>query len=278
MKKFLYKIRPYKSPGTDDTPNILLKRLPDSGILALMNIFNNCLLLGYFPKSWKIARVVPIAKPNKDKSDAKNYRPISLLNTIGKVFEKLIKIRIDNFVIDNQIIINEQFGFRAQHSTVHQVHRIIDFVSDNRKEQKSTGMVLLDLKSAFDSVWIKGIIFKLHNLKLPLFLLKILKSFLTNREFFVQIHNAKSNSRELKSGVPQGAILSPILFSLYINDVPKGNCQIALFADDMAVFTSGQTGAAIIYKIESNLALISQFLRKWKLELNTGKCEAIFFY
>lgn len=270
-------IRPYKSPGTDNIPNILLKRLPEKGIQALMNIFNSCLIIGYFPQSWKIARVIPIAKPGKDKSDPKNYRPISLLNTIGKIFEKLLKIRIDNFVVENNIIIKEQFGFRVQHSTVHQVHRIIDFITTNRNEQKSTGMVLLDLKSAFDSVWIKGIIFKLLNLGFPIYLLKILKSFLSNRKFFVQILNVNSNTKEVKSGVPQGAILSPLLFNLFINDVPKENCQIALFADDMAVFTSDQLGAPILRKIESDLILISQFLNKWKLELNTNKCEAIFF-
>lgn len=278
LKDILKKIKPLKSPGCDEIQNILLKKLPDEALIALSNLYNNCLSLGYFPIKWKKASIIPIAKPGKDPTLAKNYRPISLLCTLGKLFEYVIKTRMANFIDSKNLIINDQFGFRESHSTVHQIHRIIDYVKLKRNDLKSTGMVLLDLEKAFDSVWTDGLIYKLLKSDFPIYIQKILGSFLKDRSYFVKILDSTSNYYPSNSGVPQGSVLSPILFNIFLNDIPRNDkCEIALFADDTAIFTANELAADTLNDLNNYIAILESYFSSWKLKLNASKCQAIYF-
>ncbi|CAD6232842.1 GSCOCG00007009001-RA-CDS, partial [Cotesia congregata] len=220
------------------------------------------------------AAVLAFQKPGKDKLFPQNYRPISLLPTLSKIYEVVILNRIKTFENDNQILIGEQFGFRERRSTVHQLARITDYISTNFNINKSTAMTLLDMEKAFDTVWHKGLIYKLITLKFPTYLIKLINCYLTNRHFRVNFNNTLSNLQPSVAGVPQGSILGPTLFLYYINDLPKNEkTNTALFADDTAIYVASWNKKQAIKHLQERLDNIANFFDKWKLKLNNTKTE-----
>lgn len=173
--EIIHSLKPFKSPGPDAIQNILLKNLPMSAIMWLTAVFNNCLKSSYWPSSFKVAKVIPILKSGKSPSDAVNYRPISLLNAIGKIMEKVVYNRLIIAIDERNLLPPVQFGFRCGHSTIHQAMRIKQFITRNKSAKKSTGMILFDIEKAFDSVWHDGLIFKLIKMKLPTYLISTLR-------------------------------------------------------------------------------------------------------
>ena len=168
-----------------------------------------------------------------------NYRPITLLPTMGKIFEKLILAKLILCEETNSIIIPQQFGFHSKHSTTQQILRIMEKISMGFNKNQSTGMALLDIEKAFDSVWHKGLLYKLHRCNYPLFLTKLISSFLSDRSSFVDINGFHSEPYPIPAGVPQGSLLSPHLFNFFINGIPKPkNCDLAIYADDTALFSN----------------------------------------
>jgi hypothetical protein len=176
--------------------------------------------LGHFPATWKSAKVIPIPKSNKPSTDPKSYRPISLLSTLGKLFERIRAVRLTSFANQHHLLSHAQFGFRKKHSTVAQLARITDYVTNGFNLHKHSGMILLDIEKAYDTVWIYDILYKLIIFKLPTYLLWILKVFLEGRTFTVHLNEAFSSPRATPLGLPQGAVLSTIHFALYIPDIP----------------------------------------------------------
>ena len=273
IKKVITKLKSKKSPGIDAINNIIIKQLPFKIIITLTKIFNACLIKGYFPSEWKVAKVIPIPKPGKDHSRPINYRPISLLSSLSKIFEQIIINRLN---LDD--IRDEQFGFRKNHSTVHQISRIAEHVTANFNMKKNTGMVLLDVEKAFDTVWHDGLIYKLIARNTEPYLIKIIKSYLKERKFAVSIQEQSSAYKNIPAGVPQGSILGPHLFNIYINDLPNSkNCCLAIYADDTALYASSRRPDAIINKLQSGLNKINKFCNKWKIKLNENKTEGIMF-
>jgi Reverse transcriptase (RNA-dependent DNA polymerase) len=161
IKSIIKNLGRRKTPGLDRINNVALKNLPRKALVFLTYLFNACIFAQYFPKNWKHATVVAIPKPGKDHSDSKSYRPISLLCGLSKVFERIILQRISNHITDNNVLPNFQFGFRPQHSTCHQVVRITNHIKQGFREKLSTGMFLLDIEKAFDTVWHDGLLFKM---------------------------------------------------------------------------------------------------------------------
>ncbi|KAG5676799.1 hypothetical protein PVAND_006607 [Polypedilum vanderplanki] len=221
-----------------------------------------------------------IPKKDKDFSNPNNYRPISLLSTVGKLFERIIL----NFLIHhedvNNLFINQQFGFRSKHSTTLQIIRIVETASIGFNHNQSTGMVLLDIQKAFDSVWLNGLVFKLIKLNFPPGLIKVIDSFLFNRTAQVDINQCLSDTFSIPAGVPQGSALSPFLFNIYINDLPKlKKGEIAAFADDLAIFCSIKSRNPNSFKkaIMHDLNILSKFYSDWKINLNMDKTEFIIF-
>lgn len=267
-----------KAPGKDEITNVLLKHLPKKAIVQLTYLFNACIKLSYFPSSWKNASIIPIPKPNKDHSNPANYRPISLLSCLSKIFERIILIRLNKHIRENEIIPNTQFGFRAQHSTSHQLLRITNNIKSNYSNKKSTGMVLMDIEKAFDSVWHKGLLFKLIKCNFPGYLTLLIKSFLEDRKFQVHLRMAVSQSFQIPAGVPQGSVLSPTLYNIFTSDIINlPECNIAMFADDTAIFTSSTDPEIIQDNLNSSLDLILQYYKKWKIKINVSKTQAIYF-
>lgn len=267
-----------KTGGLDNIKNTYIKHLSKEGIQFLTFIINACLKMQYFPIKWKIAKIIPICKAGKPPDLASGYRPISLLSSLSKIYEKILKEKMLKYISDEKIFPDQQFGFRRFHSTSHQVKRICQHVKSKRIQGKSTGMILLDIEKAFDSVWHKGIIYKMIKFKVPLYLCKIVQSFLSDRCFSVHVNSGISSLFTFNFGVPQGSVLGPLLYNLYTSDIPTiPLCEIAIFADDTAIYSSDE----LALNIESNLVqaveILSNFYNKWKIKLNADKFQAIFF-
>lgn len=273
--KSLCNLKARKSPGSDELHNLLLKNLSQKAVVYLTKIFNGCMGLSYFPEAWKHAKIIPLKKPGKDESLPVSYRPISLLPALGKLFEKNIYKRILNCT--SHIIKNEQFGFRESHSTVHQLARVAEHITHNLNLKQSTGMFLLDIEKAFDTVWHDGLLHKLGS-HLPLSTVKLIQSYLTNRSFQVHVNDHKSLSFFIPAGVPQGSILGPYLFLMYINDLPvQTRTHLACFADDTASYTSADEYDLIVDRLQLSLDSLLHYFTQWKLKLNASKTESIMF-
>lgn len=277
--KTLIKCLPnHKAPGHDLIQNKIIKNLSNKAVYQLKNIFNACLSFGYFPTLWKEATVIPIPKPNKNLSKAINYRPISLLCCLSKLLERIVLTRIIKFSNTKKILINEQFGFRQGHSTAMQVARICDDVIVNFNKDNVTSLVLLDIEKAFDTVWIDGIIYKLIEYKFPDYILNFINNYLRNRKFKIKINNSYSQIKTSQSGVPQGSVLGPVIFSFFINDMPTfAKTKLAVYADDTAIYSHSFNAQVATKQCQIHCDKILDFAHRWKIKINLPKTEHIIF-
>lgn len=278
IKNILKSLQNKTSSSVDKITNKLLKNLPKKAHIYLCQLFNACMKLNYFPEVWKHAKVVAIPKPKKNPADASSYRPISLLSSLSKILEKILLQRLNKHIKDFNCIPNFQFGFREQHSTNHQLVRVVNYVRNGLKHKRSTGMVVLDIQKAFDCVWHNGLLHKMLNIKVPMYIIKAIQSFLSNRSFQVHINNSNSSSKTIPAGVPQGSCLSPTLYNIYTSDVPTlDNCEIAMYADDSAVLCSSECPLKITHNLETALDKLTAHYNKWKIQINPSKTQATYF-
>lgn len=278
IKETIKHLKNNKAPGPDQIPNILLKQLPIKAIVYLTYIFNACIILSYFPNNWKEALITAVPKSDKDLTKPISYRPISLLNTISKIFEKILLNRIDKHIDEHNIIPNSHFGFRQFHSATQQVFRLTQHIKTGFNNKMSTGMVLFDGEKAFDTVWHDGLIHKLLKLNFPIYLVKLIQSFLTNRKFKVKVNCSFSELKTILAGVPQGSRLSPKLYSVFLSDFPEIRDIItAFFADDLAILTTSTSRNIIQTKLQTAINKIHLYFTKWRLKINPDKSQSIFF-
>jgi len=272
------KLKPRKAPGPDEIQNIILQKLPEIAFYRLTQLFNSSLRIGHVPEIWKLANIVMLPKPGKDPLFPTNYRPISLLNSIGKVLEKLVCKRAQNFLTENNVIPDEQFGFRGKHATTHQLMRIVEYASLAYNRKEITGAVFMDISKAFDKVWHPGLLFKLRKVNIPHYLYNWLESFLKGRQFRIKINDTFSSFRPITAGVPQGSILSPMLFNVYTYDIPKvPRGELALYADDTTIFAKSMNLTQLVKYLQEGLDLYSNWARDWGISVNPSKSQAMLF-
>ena len=235
ITKTLQKCRNRSAPGEDQISYLILKNLDREQLSHVALIYNSCLRTGYFPNTWKQAKVVMLPKPGKDLTKPTSYRLISLLPAMGEIFERIVASRLSTFLEKSNNFDENQAGFRKKRSTLDQLFKLSQSVSTALKKRKKAVGVFLDVEKAFDAVWIEGLKYKLS---IPTKMIRLLSSFLTNRHLRVHQDNAVSNKIQLKAGTPQGSALSPLLFIFYVNDTPKPppGVLISKFADDMAAW------------------------------------------
>lgn len=267
-----------KAPGYDGILPTFVKFLPGKAILLLARILQSMLRLGYFPTAWKKGEIVPIHKPGKDPTQAISYRPICLLPVLGKLAERLILKWLEKEVHDKKLLPDTQFGFRRAHSAVHQIVRVTHFIKDRLRLKKATAMILLDVAKAFDSVHHLGLAVKLLLFGLPEPLCQIIAEFLRERVFRVRVGDARSKWCPIRAGVPQGALLSPILYALYVSDMPRLEyVHIAQYADDTCIYYSNKNFKCLVRRVQEETQKVLDYLRDWKLKVNPTKSEAILF-
>ncbi|CAK9832643.1 RNA-directed DNA polymerase from mobile element jockey [Anthophora retusa] len=274
-----------KSSSFDNIPNIALKNLPPHYTYNYTIIFNNCLNHMYFPTAWKIAKVIAIKKKGKDGSNPADYRPISLLANISKVFETTINNAIGKYCDKNNVIPETQFGFRHQHSTTHAITKFISDICWARNADECVGALFVDLEKAFDTVWWDGLFFKLIKKRFPQHLTKMIWSMLHGKKFRVAEKSyASSEIFQIKNGLQQGTVNSPILFSIFISDLlnmyglNNDTDKFAIaFADDLLIYTKDSKPSNIKTQLQDIFTKIQDYFHTWRLKINTDKCETILF-
>lgn len=245
-------------------------------ILSLTKILNSCLRHCYFPISWKKAITITLPKPGKNINEPGNYRPIALLSSISKVYEKIILEELRRHLTDK--IRPEQSGFRANHSTTQQLVSLVDKLSNKLNNREHIATLFLDVEKAFDRVWHEGLIYKMQQMDIPLHLIKLIESFLTGRTFSVRSDDMLSSPRKVLAGVPQGSCLAPTLYLIYTNDIPVNlKAEVSLFADDTMFCTHDRNPNRAVIQLQKQTELASKWFEKWRLRINTFKSVAVLF-
>lgn len=277
QKEIKDNLSPKKAPGYDLITAQVLKNLPIKAILKLTNLMNASIRLKHVPAQWKVAEVIMIPKPGKKPQEVSSYRPISLLPIISKLYEKLLLKRLKPIIELKNLIPSHQFGFRNKHSTIDQVHRIVDLIEKTLEGKKVCSAVFLDVAQAFDRVWHEGLLYKLR-LLLPKQYSQLLASYITKRYFRVKQEDTYSELKEIKAGVPQGSVLGPVLYLLYTSDLPTlpGNTT-ATFADDTAILAVGDTVLQSTAKLQQSVNQVIIWTKKWRMKLNEGKSVHVDF-
>ena len=241
----------------------------------LTSLFNRSLAEGTFPDVWKTAHVTPIFKKG-DKSLCSNYRPISLLSCVGKVLERCVKNHLVDYLNQNKIISSSQSGFTYGDSTTYQLLNIYDDFAKSVDSYIKTQAVFFDISKAFDRVWHRGLLHKLNAIGITGPLYSWFKSYLADRKQAVVVKGSKSNYLQIKAGVPQGSVLGPILFLIYINDIQNEiQSKIKLFADDTSIYLSLDDDNIRSQILNSDLEQISLWARTWKVNFNRQKTELL---
>ena len=274
VKKAISGLKAKKAPGLDGVTNGALRHLPGKTTAALARLFNAILRLGHFPQAWKEGLVIMLPKAGKSIRRADGYRPITLLSSVAKLFEKLLLPLLLPHIQPRQ----EQFGFRSGHSTTLQVARVLHFAAAAANKKESAAAAFLDVASAFDRVWHPGLILKVLRAGTPHYIARIIAAFLCERSFRVRVENVRSRSYPITAGVPQGSILSPALYSCYTDDVPAHqDTLLALYADDIALISKSLNPDHAASKLQRALDLLPDWLAQWRLSLNVAKTQALSF-
>jgi len=264
------------SPGSDNVDVKSLKDDKDSIASSMAELFNLFINTNYFPQQLKHAITIPIYKKNGPKEDVNNYRPISLISNVSKIFEKCIYSRIVNFIEKNKMLSKSQFGFREGKNTEKAISKLISLL---KTEKKCKMVIFFDLKKAFDTVDHNILIRKLDNMGIRGNTLELLKSYLKNRTCCTKIKSKLSETKTINYGVPQGTSLGPLLFNTYINSLPeiKVNGELVLFADDTALVVEADNHTELYQKANEDLIKIRNWLIENKLSLNISKTQYIDF-
>ena len=272
------------SVGIDGISTILLKCIAPSIIKPLTLIINQIMKTGVFPNKMKFAKVIPIYKKD-DPTQVTNYRPISLLPVLSKVVEKTIAKQLSEYFEENKLFNQNQYGFRTGHSTEHAALELVDKITSQMDNNETPINIFLDLSKAFDTIDHNILLDKLKYYGLDDTAIKLFRSYLTNRYQYVQMENAKSQILEINTGVPQGSILGPLLFIIYINDISQSSDKFDFlaYADDTTLSTtlnkfSTSDDMNISDLINLELYKINEWLEINKLSLNANKSRFMIFH
>lgn len=259
-------------PGPDDIPYSFLKSLSKELLDELLGIMNQSFKTGEVPEAWKMGLVVPVYKPGKDKKAVTSYRPITMLSCIGKTLERVIQRRLEYVVESRGLLSASQCGFRRGQGTLDVLLRLEHTIRKALAAKEICIVTYIDLKSAFDTVWGEGLIYKLiqNGLKGPL--IKWLNNYFLERTIKVQVAGSVSEPVKLIAGTPQGAVLSPILFNLMLQDIPQEDGIIQhIYADDITISCCGADPCEVRTRLQNYLKKFVQWADFWGMIINPEK-------
>ena len=269
-----------KSTGYDNISYNAIRPIFHFITKPLKHIFNLSISTGIFPDSLKVARITPIFKSG-DVTMMSNYRPISVLPCFSKILEKIMYNRLHRYLCENNMLYDKQFGFQKRTSCDHAILKLIDKLNDSFDDNKFPLGVFIDLSKAFDTVDHQILLNKLKHYGIHGKNLKWFSNYLSDRKQYIQYDQInKTYYLKVKCGVPQGSILGPLLFLLYINDLHQASNVInpIMYADDTNVFYSHGNIKFLFETVNKELNNVSEWFKANKLSLNTKKTEYTFFH
>ena len=268
-------INDFKSGKASDIPICILKRCAKLISLSLSRLYNDCMHKGEFPNMFKTGKITPLYKKG-NKECISNYRPVSILPIFGKIFEKILYKRLYSFLSCNGVLTDQQFGFRKRHSTTHALHKSVNDIVKSLSNNNHVIGIFIDLSKAFDTLDHNILLRKLENYGIRGQALSLLKSYLTSRLQCVSFQDSTSEVLEVRYGVPQGSILGPLLFLIYVNDLVNcfigPDCKFVLYADDTNIFISGPSKEKTFLKANKILKIVSSYMKSNLLHINMSKC------
>ena len=280
VEKKLKDLNPHKSCGADGVHSYVLRETAKSMSIPLALIYQKSLDEGVCPEEWKCANVTPIQKKG-DWTEPSNYRPVSLTSQVCKVLESIIRDRIVQHLTDNKLLNDAQHGFREGRSCLTNLLETLEQWTEIIDEGDCIDVAYLDFRKAFDLVSHEHLIYKLSKYGIKGQILNWIRDFLKDRTQRVVIRGTASSPRNVTSGVPQGSVLGPILFLIFINDLPiELLSRLSLFADDSKLFSRIMTNRKSKFKdvngskrLQKDLNKVVEWAEKWKMEFNIDKCK-----
>ena len=266
-----------KSIDNDGIHPLMLKHCGNQFPIILFKLFNAVITSTIWP--WSDGEVIFLRKPGKtDYTLTSSYRPITITSYMGKLLERILVVRLTQYMDSHVPLSKSQHGFRKGYSTSTYMYNLISSIQHSTKSKQKVAGIFVDLQKAFDSVWHNGLLYKLHKLGIRGNFLKVLCNFLTGRHISLKVNNYTLSSNICTIGVPQGSVLSPLLFNIYINDMLENIEGTALqYADDMSIIVTAKDNAHLLQSCQSNCDKLSTWLKCWRLKANCSKTDFLLF-
>ena len=277
IQSLIKNLNPNKASGPDGISNKMLKPVAKEISVPLNVLFNRPFREGKFSETWKQSNLIPLPKKG-DSSDPSNFRPVALLCGVGKLQERIVFKNIHNFLNENNLIYKYQSGFLPNHSTTFHLIDIYHYICQAVDNNQHSCMVFCDVSKAFDRVWHKGRIFKLRQYGKDSDLLNWISDYLDDRKQRVVIRSCMSSFKRVNAGVPQGSVLGPLLFLIFVNDISDSLLSLTrLFADDSSLLCSAASIPDTEGIINHDLRILVAWANQWFIKFNQLKTEAILF-
>ena len=264
-------------PGPDKICYKILEELPKNVKALACLLISSSINNSFVPFNWKKSQIKMIPKQDKDRSKAENYRPISLTNCIAKICETVVKNIVMEYCESQNIFGETQSAYRKHRCTTDNLIKLTQHVSEAFQLSEMVGFVCLDVEKAFDAVWRLGHVHKLNSIGLKNSVIRWINSFLSQRNVFVKINSTVSDSFSPTAGVPQGSVIAPILFLIYVSGLPQIKAQISLFADDFALYYRSRSPKLIEKHLQSSLNSLINWCDSMKIKINPNKTHYLIF-